>query len=130
MVNGYFVNASYFLTGERYSGDGLAGYTTITPLHPFMPHKGCWGPGAWEVAAQYSQFGLGSNSLAPGFADPVINATRLDQVMVGVNWWMNKYTRVSFDWVNDHTNKAVPIGVGAPPTSNYNIYWARLAMFF
>ena len=131
-LNGYYVNVSYFLTGEKYSGDGLGGYTTITPLRPFIPSKGCYGPGAWELAAQYSQMALGNNVLAAGFVDPTINATRLTQTMFGVNWWMNKYTRVSLDWINDHTNRGVPIGVGGSgrPTSTYNIYWARLAMFF
>ncbi len=131
-LNGYYVNTSYFLTGEKYSGDGLGGYTTITPLRPFMPSKCCYGPGAWEIAFQYAQMSFGNNILTAGFVDPLINATRLDQTMLGVNWWMNKYTRVSFDWVHDHTNRAVPIGVGGsgPLTSDYNIYWTRLAMFF
>ncbi len=131
-LNGYYVNVSYFLTGESYSGDGLAGYTTISPLRPFMPQKGCWGPGAWELAAQYAQLRLGSNVVAAGFVDAAINATRLNQTMLGVNWWMNKYTRLSFDWVYDATNVAVPIGVdgSGPLVSSYNIYWTRLAMFF
>ncbi len=39
VTQGWYMNASYFLTGERYSGDGLGGYTTITPRSPFIPTK-------------------------------------------------------------------------------------------
>ncbi len=89
-----------------------------------------YGPGAWELAGQYSQMKRGGNVVTDGFADPLINATQLNQLMLGVNWWMNKYTRASFDWVNDKTNKAVPIGSNGHLTSQYDIYWVRLAMFF
>jgi phosphate-selective porin OprO/OprP len=130
IVQGYYVNTSYFLTGERYSGDGLGGYTVISPLRPFIPSKGIYGPGAWELAAQFSQLHVGSSDFANGFVSPVFRASQLSQLMLGVNWWMNKYTRVSFDWVNARTNAAVPLAPGAVPTNQYNIFWTRLAMFF
>lgn len=129
-VNGYYVNLSYFLTGERYRGDGLSSYTAISPLRPFIPSQHLYGPGAWEVAAQYSQLWLGRGVVADGFADPLVNATQLNQLMVGVNWWMNKYTKFGFDWVNVHTNKAVPLSSSGNLSSGYNIYWTRVAMFF
>src|SRR5581483_6034674 len=50
VMHGYYLNASYFLTGERYHGDGTGTYTPISPIRPLMPSRGQWGPGAWEVA--------------------------------------------------------------------------------
>ena len=43
---GFYVNASYFLTGERYSGDGTGGYTTISPIRPFDPPQPPMGTGS------------------------------------------------------------------------------------
>jgi phosphate-selective porin OprO/OprP len=129
-VNGYYVNLSYFLTGERYIADGLSSYTAISPNRPFIVSQHLYGLGAWEVAAQYSQLWLNHGVVADGFADPLLNATQLSQLMVGVNSWMNKYTKFGFDWVNVQTNKAVPLSSVGNFGSGYNIYWTRLAMFF
>ena len=120
-VDAYYVNTSYFLTGERYTGDGLLGYTTIEPLDESL--------GAWEVAVQFSQVELGQSSLTPGFAQPGQDATRLRQVMGGVNWWANRYVRVSFNYVTDWTNKAVEVGDGQV-ADTYGIWWGRVAAFF
>lgn len=129
VLHGYYVNTSYFLTGERYNGDGLGGYTTISPLRPLMPSQGKWGPGAWEIAAQFSEMNVGNGDFARGFADPTISTNRLDQLMVGLNWWPNKWVRVSFDWVYDKFNRQIPIN-GGNPVDEYNIFWTRMAMFF
>jgi phosphate-selective porin OprO/OprP len=120
-VDAYYVNTSYFLTGERYTGDGLLGYTTIEPLDESL--------GAWEIAVQFSQVELGQSSLTPGFAQPGQDATRLRQVMGGVNWWANRYVRVSFNYVTDWTNKAVEVGDGQV-ADTYGIWWGRVAAFF
>jgi phosphate-selective porin OprO/OprP len=114
------VNASYFLTGEEYKGDGLLGYTTIEPLHDY---------GAWELVSQFSQMELGPQSLTPGFAQPGQDATRMQQLMAGVNWWPNRYIRISLDYVNVWTNKAVDVGAGQF-ADNYGIWWGRVGAFF
>ena len=119
-IDAYYVNASYFLTGEEYKGDGLLGYTTIEPLHDY---------GAWELVSQFSQIELGPQSLTPGFAEPGQDATRMQQLMAGVNWWPNRYVRISFDYVNVWTNKAVDVGAGQF-ADNYGIWWGRVGAFF
>ncbi|MFM7109086.1 MAG: porin [Planctomycetaceae bacterium] len=126
-IDAYYVNTSYFLTGERYKSDGLLGYTTIDPLNKRL--------GAWELAFQVSQMQLGQSSLTPGFATPGLNATRLDQVMGGVNWWANRYVRVSLDYMADWTNRPVVVGVPdinghSQMASSYGTWWGRVAAFF
>ncbi len=49
--------------------------------------------------------------------------------MVGMNWWPNKYTRLSFDDVWTGLNTPIPI-VGPNPISDYNSFWMRFAMFY
>lgn len=129
-VNGYYVTTSYFLTGEKNSGDGLSGFGAVSPNNPFMPRHGRYGSGGWELGFQYSQLKLSNNVVSDGFADSAVNATALNQTMLGVNWYPNKYTKVSFDWVNDQMNKAVPISASGTPASHYNIYWTRVALMF
>jgi phosphate-selective porin OprO and OprP len=126
----YYINASYWLTGERdFVGNGFQGYSTIEPLRPFYPPRGLWGPGAWQIAAQWSQFNAGSADITRGFVDAARSATQNYNVQVGVNWWPNKYTRFSIDWVWTGFNRAIPI-TGPTPVSQYNTAWLRFAMFF
>jgi phosphate-selective porin OprO/OprP len=126
----YYVNLSYYLTGERdYGGNGFQAYSTTTPLRPFIPSRGEWGPGAWQIAAQFSEVNAGTGDFARGFADPTRWTNRLDQLMVGVNWWPNKYTRLSFDYVWTYFNRPIP--VNSPlPIQTFNTFWFRAAMFF
>lgn len=129
VLHGYQVTAAYLLTGETRSGDGLLGWQVVTPNDPFIPTSGRYGTGAWELAAQWSQLFVSNNVVAAGLVNPLINATRLNQLMVGVNWWPNKYTRISLDYMWDQTDKPVDLGNGNFQ-SEYNVYWTRLAMFF
>ena len=55
--SGFYVNTSWFFTGERYTGNGLAGYTTISPLNPWRTQPwpvrtGRVGTGPCQSAAQ------------------------------------------------------------------------------
>jgi phosphate-selective porin OprO/OprP len=127
---GYYVNLSYFLTGERdFKGNGFQGYSTVTPLKPFLPAEGRYGPGAWQLAAQWSDLNIGRGDFNRGF----INANRwtndLQQMMVGLNWWPNKYTRLSFDYVWTGFNHPIPVN-SPEPIKSFNTFWIRFAMFF
>lgn len=126
----YYVNASYWLTGESdFKGNGFQGYSTVEPLRPFIPSRGQFGPGAWQVAAQWSEFDAGHGDIARGFVDPARSAERMGTFMTGLNWWPNRYTRISFDYVSTQFNR--PIVLVAPnPVEQYSIFWMRFAMFF
>jgi phosphate-selective porin OprO/OprP len=126
----FYVNASYFLTGERdFKGSGFQAYSTVSPLRPFIPSRGEWGPGAWQIAAQYAMLNVGTGDFARGFANPLTSASRLESVMVGVNWWPNKYTRLSCDYVWNGLNRAIPMN-GPMPIDTYSTIWMRFAMYF
>jgi phosphate-selective porin OprO/OprP len=129
VIHGFEVTGSYFITGEKHTGDGLTGFHVITPNNPFIPSKCQYGCGAWELVGQFSQMSVGNNVVDLGLVNPTVAATRLTQTMIGVNWWPNQYVRVSLDWMYDHTNKAVDLGNGVMK-SEYNVFWSRIAMFF
>ena len=127
-LHGYQVTTAYLLTGESRSGDGLAGWSVVDPISPFIPSQGKYGPGAWELAFQYSELDVGTDSFRLGFANPATSASRLSQTMLGVNWWPNKYTRLSLDWMYDKLNRPIP--TGGQVLGHYNTFWTRAAMFF
>jgi phosphate-selective porin OprO/OprP len=110
-------------------GNGFQGYTTMEPLRPFIPSRGEYGPGAWQVAAQWSQFNAGRGDIDRGFVDASRSTERMDSFMTGLNWWPNKYTRLSFDYVWTWFNNPIPI-VGPGSIDQYNTFWMRFAMFF
>ncbi len=136
---GFYVQTSYFLTGEKNRGDGTGGFPTIIPNHPLNPSKGEYGPGAWELASMYTLLDVGTGDIARGFAAPTW-ATRLNEVQVGMNWWPNKYVRVSFDWVYDRFNQSIPWPVNnsatgqtsgpVNPINQFTVFWTRMAFFF
>jgi phosphate-selective porin OprO/OprP len=127
---GYYVNASYWLTGESdFKGNGFQGYSTVTPLHPFIPSRQLYGPGAWQIAAQWSELDAGTGDVARGFVDTSKSTNRMDNFMMGLNWWPNRYTRLSFDYVRTHFNNPIPLS-GRSPVDGYQTFWMRFAMFF
>jgi phosphate-selective porin OprO and OprP len=99
------------------------------PLRPFLPSKGQWGPGAWQLAVQFWELNVGRGDFNRGFIDPNRWTNRLDQVMTGINWWPNKSTRLSFDYVWTGFNNPIPVNTPNLGGS-FNTFWMRLAMFF
>ena len=71
---------------------------------------------------------VGTDNFKFGFADPATSTNRIQQTMLGINWWPNKYTRLSFDWMFNKLNRPVPIG--GQLLDEINTYWTRAAMFF
>jgi phosphate-selective porin OprO/OprP len=127
---GYYVNLSYFLTGERdFRGNGFQGYSTVVPNSPFLPSKGQWGPGAWQIATQWSNLNIGRGDFDRGFINPNRWTNNLGQLMVGLNWWPNKYTRLSSDYVWTDFNNPIPVN-SPNPVRTFNTFWMRFAMFF
>ncbi len=90
--DGFYVLASYFLTGERrpYKTDeGIFG--AVKPNHDFSIADGGWG--AWEVAARYSQADLDDQSIKGG---------NLRNNTVGLNWYLSPNVRVMLNYVHSH----------------------------
>lgn len=127
---GYYVNLSYWLTGERdFQGNGFQGYASVAPIRPWRPSRGEYGPGAWQIAAQWSELNAGTGDFARGFVDPATSTNRLGQLMTGLNWWPNRYTRLTFNYVWSGLNRPIPIN-GPEPIDTWGTFWFRYAMFF
>jgi phosphate-selective porin OprO/OprP len=83
------VQTSYVLTGER------ASYSGVTPASRFEPGSGTLG--AFELAARYSELRIDSEtfSLLPG---PGSNASGAKAWALGLNWYMNRNVRLTFNY--------------------------------
>lgn len=85
--DGYYVQASYFLTGEHRKYKPSAGaFSRVKPNKNF----GSGGWGAWEVAARYSSVDLSDSGISGG---------ELDNITAGLNWYLNPNTRLMWNYV-------------------------------
>ena len=108
-TNGYYVMASYFLTGENRTYDKKAG--TFVRVVPHRNSRWCpddcseAGWGAWQVLARYSNLDLDDNG---------INGGRLQDYTAGVNWFLNPNLKIQANYVYmDRDSSLSPVAPGA-----------------
>jgi phosphate-selective porin OprO/OprP len=83
-----YAQLGYVLTGERRTYDkAAAAFTRVVPDVNF----GQGGSGAWEAAVRYSALDLNDGDVPGG---------RLQDVTCGLNWYLNRYTRVEFNYIH------------------------------
>ncbi len=93
--NGYMAQVSWFLTGEHRPYDRQRGLHQRMPVRdefflvPTGRGKG-WGLGAWELAGRFSNIVLN---------DKNIQGNNLTDFTAGLNWYLNPYTRMKFNYV-------------------------------
>jgi phosphate-selective porin OprO/OprP len=94
--NGYMAQVSYFLTGEHRPYDRKQGiHKRLEPFEDFFrvrtKSQGVQnGLGAWEVAARFSNIVLN---------DKNIQGNNLTDFTIGLNWYLNPYTRWKFNYI-------------------------------
>jgi len=133
--DGYYVYASYWLTGEHTPWERDSG--TIGRTKPFenffLVNKCCGGQGggwgAWQVAGRYSHGDFTNDNIFGGVGD---------SFTLGLNWWWTPYSRMQFNYIHGSIDQraavgGVPIGstAGALPTSgDYDIFGTRFMVDF
>ncbi len=128
-MSGWNVTASYFLTGEQVTRR----VNMVQPLRDFnfdfLKPGGKFSPGAVEVFARYSTMDIGRNIFTGGFADPNLWTNHVWATDIGLNWYLNFYTRIYLDWQHDGFGNEVSV---APSkfSSTADIYWLRFQVFF
>ena len=127
---GFYLMASYLLTGEQRTGYSQA----IEPLLPFDPRPGRFGPGAWELVGRVSRVHLSGDVFASGsrrLADPTRYSNGATELTLGFNWYLNKWVRTQFNWERAWFDQ--PVRLGPAPTNRYSIedsLMARLQIMF
>lgn len=124
-VNGYFVQLGYLLTGET-----VTELTVIDPIKRFDLRPGHFGLGAIQPTARFSSLSIGQQVFNAGFADPNLWTNHVSMVDVGLNWYLNKMTKIYFDW--EHAVFGDPVyyrpGPGLQKTSD--MLWLRFQLYF
>lgn len=88
--DGYYVQASYFLTGEHRKYKTTEGaFSRVKPNNNYNASSG--GLGAWEAKARYSGLDLSDSDISGG---------ELDNISLGMNWYLNPNTKVMWDYVH------------------------------
>ena len=109
--SGYHVTASYFLTGEELTRR----VNVVKPRRDFnfdFFQGGPFSPGAWEVYARYSTLEIGNNIFTSGFADPNLWTNHAWTTDIGLNWYLNFYTRIFLDWQHAEFGNTVAVAPG------------------
>jgi phosphate-selective porin OprO and OprP len=126
--SGYHVTASYFLTGEQLTRR----VNIVKPRRDFtfdFLKGGPFNPGAWEVFARFSTLDIGRNIFTGGFADPNLWSNHVWATDIGVNWYLNFYTRIFLDW--QHADFGNPVSVAPNKfSSTTDLFWVRFQVFF
>ncbi len=98
-VDGWYVEASYFITGED------ASFNRPKVQDNFNPLNEEFGMGAFQVAARVSQVHAETDIIHQGFASGTERGTDLT---VGVNWWLNPHVVFKLNyvrtWFQENTN--------------------------
>ena len=91
------LTAHYVLTGED------AGFNGVSPEEPFdMDQRK---RGAWEIAFRYSRLNI-ADAAFPVFADSTTSAAGADNLAAGVNWYLNRNVKFSFNYDQTKFEKA------------------------
>ncbi len=87
---GYYVSASWFLTGETRPYK-FGEFTRQKVLNPVFEG----GHGAWQLVARYDVLSLTDNAETIAFCT---TCGQQNTWQLGVNWWLNDHTRVMFNY--------------------------------
>lgn len=116
------VMASWFLTGERET------YNSFTPKSTFQPGRP--GTGAWEIAARFGELRIDDNAFAGGaasFADPSASPRQATEFGVVLNWYLNEYIKLMFDYEHTKFDGGAAGGADRP---DENAYMTRFVLAF
>jgi len=93
---GYYVEASYFLTGESRNYVASSGkFDRVKPQWPFSISEGNWG--AWQIMARYSNLDLND----PGAG---INGGQMQNTTFGIKWYPTANTAILADYIMVNTD--------------------------
>jgi phosphate-selective porin OprO/OprP len=113
LFSGAYLQAGYFLTGERRAYNRPAGvFGRVVPRCPVGKQGG---PGAWEIATRWSTIDLDDENVVGG---------RCENATIGVNWYLNRFTKFQFNYI--HAMLIRPVGV----ESEADIYALRAQLDF
>ena len=128
-VGGWYVQAGYFLTGEKVTGRGM-----VAPLREFNP-KSWDGLGAFELGFRWANQTNDKSIFLFAPANRWTNDT--DTVDLGVNWYWNENVKFYIGWQRAMYGKPIQAAPGltssSPPSywmSSTDMLWLRAQLYY
>jgi phosphate-selective porin OprO and OprP len=122
--DGWYALASWIITGESRPYNVANGsFSNPKPRIPFSLDG--WGPGAWEIAARYSDLNLNDHAGMLGSALPSGGIRGGDQRIftAALNWYPNGALKFSLQWQDDQISRigTIPAGFGHGTLNNTEV---------
>jgi len=109
--DGFYVYGSWFITGESRTYKADKGvFDMLVPRKSFDLKSG--DPGAWELAVRYSTLDLNDEDIRGG---------KMDDLTLGLNWYINQYIRLSANYVS-----VLDVKGGAHDNDEPDVYEMRM----
>jgi phosphate-selective porin OprO/OprP len=124
-LEGFSTTVYYFITGEQ-----ITRRVDVAPLRDFAFKNGAiTGPGAVEIFGRYSVLNIGNDVFTGGLADPNLWSNQAYAIDTGLNWYLNRYTKIYMDWQHAVFGNLVFNG---PEhfIRKTNLLWLRFQLFF
>ncbi|WP_437205563.1 porin [Planctomicrobium sp. SH664] len=120
----WHVQFGYFLTGEE-----VTRRTFVQPKRPFDLRAGKRGPGAFELTARFENLSIGRELFDGGLADPNLWTNKVFTTDLGLNWHLNKFVKIYFDWQHCDYGNPVYYRPGRAK-DDLNLFWTRFQTYF
>lgn len=128
-TSGWYVQAGYFLTGEKVTGRGM-----VSPIRPFNP-KSWDGLGAMELAFRWANQTMDKSIFNFAPASRWTNDT--DVVDLGLNWYWSQNVKFYVGWQRAMYGKPIQAAPGltssSPPSywmSSTDMLWLRAQLYY
>ena len=127
--DGWYVDASWYLTGETRNYDGSTGvFTRPKVKHPVLWGQGGGGWGAWQIAGRYDVLDLSDQSgnivgFSGNTGSSIVGCTlcgNQETWLIGVNWWLNDYTRLALNVTQSKIEGSTPVNALGSVGANQN----------
>lgn len=125
-LHGFYIDYTYFLTGEHRGYDRTRGaFDQVKVLRPALRTRDDprGGMGAVELLARFSYADFNSPNMPPAISGEPAGAY-LYQLTLGVNWYLNNYMRMMFNYT-----AAMPDDINQDPTMAH-LFSFRFALFW
>ena len=133
--HGCYAHVSYFLTGEHRPYNRTAGkFARVVPFENFFRVRTeggdvVTGTGAWEIAYRFSYVDMDFFDEDEAVAAERFKGGRSVNHTFGLNWYLNPYSRVMFNYINSDANRR-PFAGGGVIAGNMNILMTRFQIDF
>lgn len=113
--DGWYAQASYFLTGESRPYKGKTGnFERVKPNKPFSAKGDGWG--AWEVLARIDSLDLNDGGNG-------VNGGKMTDWTLGLNWYLRDNARIMFNYVDVDTDNNAVVPNDDPKVMTLRTQW-------